>query len=112
VLEAWKSINAHLQTKSGVSILSDDKLVSSLLGDPRKGNVVKMHMPNDGSASWETRQRGALLLGQAIVAGIRNVLAHELVSVSESEALEYLASMSVFARWIDSGTVVQPESKL
>lgn len=49
-------------------------------------------------------------LGQAAVAGLRNIVAHEDVEFAQPEALEYLALLSVLARWIDDSDVVPADS--
>jgi hypothetical protein len=101
VEQAWKSINAHLQDKVGRNDIADDTLVNATLSvAPPSTGTTKLRLPGDQThASWQSRQRGMHLLGQAAVAGIRNVLAHEDVELPETIALEYLALLSVFARW-------------
>jgi hypothetical protein len=41
-----------------------------------------------------------------VFAGIRNPLAHEVdVEMSQQQALEYLAALSILARWVDGSTL-------
>ena len=43
---------------------------------------------------------------EKLASGIRNPLSHEAENeLSEHEALEYLAALSVLARWVDQSTV-------
>lgn len=41
------------------------------------------------------------MLAQGAYSGIRNVSAHEAEPWDEQDALEYLAVLSVIARWVD-----------
>ncbi|GAA1315386.1 TIGR02391 family protein [Pseudonocardia xinjiangensis] len=109
VEQAWKSINAHLQNKVGRRDVSDDALVNAALPmtEPKAGNA-RLHLPGDRSSpTWVSRQRGLHMMGQACAAGIRNVVAHELdLDLPSQVALEYLAALSVLARWIDETELV------
>ncbi|MFX8778219.1 TIGR02391 family protein, partial [Acinetobacter baumannii] len=59
-------------------------------------------MKNDGSDTYKSVQRGAMSFAEGVFAGIRNPLSHEVdQELSEQEALEYLAALSVLARWVD-----------
>ncbi len=112
VEQAWKSINAYLQQKVGRRELSDDELVNEIFSPPKGSQfLVKLLVPGDQQTrSWLSKQRGMHHLGQAVVAGIRNILAHEHLEISEIQALEYLAMMSVLARWADEAEVVPGKS--
>ena len=104
VEHAWKSINAHLQSKTGRRDVSDDDLVNQTLAthDPKPGQP-RLRVPGDRSTpTWSSRQRGLHALGQAAVAGIRNVITHDTTAqLTPQLALEMLATLSVLARWID-----------
>ena len=52
--------------------------------------------------SWVSAHRGAMNFGQGCAQGIRNLNAHGTGELPEQEALEYLASLSVLARWVDA----------
>jgi hypothetical protein len=54
----------------------------------------------------QSRQRGALQLGLACVALIRNPASHEDKELDEQVALEQLATVSLFARVVDECQVV------
>lgn len=115
VEQAWKSINAHLQSKTGRRDLSDDDLVNQTLSekDP-KTPQPRLRVPGDKSTqTWSSRQRGLHTLGQACVAGIRNVVAHEAdLDLDPQIALELLATLSTLARWIDEADVVDSPQQL
>ena len=92
-LECWKAINGHLQALTGSTHLSDRSLVDAVLSPGPVSRAAK------------------LFLGQACVAGIRNVLAHDHThQPSEQEAREYLHALSLFARWMDECTLESPLS--
>lgn len=52
--------------------------------------------------TWRSAHRGAMHLGIASAMGIRNLAAHHQADLSEQEALEQLAVLSVLARWVDA----------
>jgi hypothetical protein len=72
-----------------------------------------LRLPGDRkSKSWISRQRGLQALGQGCVAGIRNVVAHDhALELPEQLALEYLATLSVFARWLDETELEETEDE-
>ena len=56
--------------------------------------------------SWVSAHEGAMHFGRGCTQGIRNLNAHGAGGLDEQEALEYLASLSVLARWIDEAEVL------
>ena len=63
-------------------------------------------MADDGSDTYKSVQRGAMALAEGIYAGIRNPFDHDdPKDIDEQVALEYLAALSVLARWVDEATV-------
>ncbi|NEB04836.1 TIGR02391 family protein [Streptomyces sp. SID13726] len=105
---AATSINAHLQTKLGRRDLSDAKLVQEAFSDkaPETGKP-RLRIPGDQTdPGVQTRQRGALQLGQGAYFALRNPAAHETGDLAEQEAMEQLATFSVVARLIDQCQVV------
>ena len=52
--------------------------------------------------SWVSAHEGAMHFGRGCAQGIRNLNAHGTGELPEQEALEYLASLSVLARWVDA----------
>ena len=51
--------------------------------------------------SWVSAHEGAMHFGRGCAQGIRNLNAHGTGELPEQEALEYLAALSVLARWVD-----------
>lgn len=105
---AATSINARLQNKLGRRDVSDAKLVQEALSDkaPEPGKP-RLRIPGDQSdPGVQTRQRGALQLGQGAYSALRNPAAHETGDLAEQEALEQLATFSVVARLMDQCQVV------
>jgi len=52
--------------------------------------------------NWVSAHNGARYYGMGCSLRIRNLLVHGAVDVSEQAGLEYLAALSLLARWIDS----------
>lgn len=105
---AATSINAHLQDKLGRRDLSDVRLVQEAFSDkaPETGKP-RLRIPGaQTDPGVQTRQRGALQLGQGAYSALRNPAAHETGDLAEQEALEQLATFSVLARLIDQCQVV------
>ncbi|WP_140394677.1 TIGR02391 family protein [Streptomyces recifensis] len=105
---AATSINAHLQEKIGRRDVSDAKLVQEALSDkaPEPGKPRLRILGDPAEPGVQTRQRGALQLGQGAYFALRNPAAHETGDLAEQEALEQLATFSVLARLIDVCHVV------
>jgi hypothetical protein len=60
----------------------------------------------DDSDTYKSVQRGAWVLAEGIYAGIRNPFNHEdPTDIDEQTGLEYLAVLSVLARWVDDAEV-------
>jgi uncharacterized protein (TIGR02391 family) len=105
---AASSINAHLQNKLGRRDVSDVKLVQEALSEkaPEPGKA-RLRIPGDPTdLSVQTRQRGALQLGVGAYSAFRNPAAHESGDLAEQEALEQLATFSVFARLVAQCQVI------
>ena len=75
--------------------------------EPPKADRPRLRFPGDRNAkTWQSRQRGARSLAQGCYGGIRNVVAHEHAPDWPPQlALEYLACLSVLARWINEAEV-------
>jgi uncharacterized protein (TIGR02391 family) len=107
VEQAAKSITAHTQQKTGCQ-LADDDLMSQVWSDePPKASRPRLRFPGDRTTkTWQSRQRGARSLAQGCYGGIRNIVAHEHApGWPQQLALEYLACLSVLARWINEAEV-------
>lgn len=108
VEDAAKKVNAETQNKVGRRDLSETKLFQESFSDkpPETGKNRLRRMKADGSDTYKSLQRGAMALAEGIYAGIRNPLNHEVPQdIDEQVALEYLAALSVLARWVDESLV-------
>ncbi len=108
VEDALKKVNAEVQNKVERRDLSETKLFQESFSEnpPQAGKPRLRRMVNDGSDTYKSLQRGAMALAEGIYAGIRNPLNHEAPQdLNEQVALEYLAALSVLARWVDDATV-------
>ncbi|MBE5502558.1 TIGR02391 family protein [Mycobacteroides abscessus subsp. massiliense] len=107
VEDAAKKVNAETQNKVGRRNVSETKLFqeSFSLDPAAEGRPRLRRMPDDGSDTYKSLQRGAMALAEGIYAGIRNPFNHDDPSdIDEQVALEYLAALSVLARWVDAST--------
>lgn len=105
---AIKKLNAETQNKLGRRDVSETDLFKQAfsLDTPKPGKPRLRRLKDDGSDTYRSVQRGAMTLAEGVFAGIRNPLSHEAdQELSQQEALEYLAALSVLARWVDGSTV-------
>ncbi|KIP53807.1 TIGR02391 family protein [Leucobacter komagatae] len=105
---AIRKLNAETQNKLGRRDLSEDDLFKQAFSEqPPAPNSPRLHrMKDDSSKTFKSAQRGARSLAEGVFAGIRNPLAHESeVDMPEQQALEYLAALSVLARWVDESSL-------
>lgn len=105
---ALKKLNAETQNKLGRRDVSETDLFKQAfsLDQPAAGRARLRRIQPDVSKTYQSVQRGAMSLAEGIYAGIRNPLSHEAnQELSEQEALEYLAAVSVLARWVDGASV-------
>lgn len=105
---AIRKLNAETQNKVGRRDISETDLFKQAFSTdaavPGKARLRRM-MP-DASDTYKSVQRGAMAFAEGVFAGIRNPLSHESdQELSEQQALEYLAALSVLARWVDNSTV-------
>ena len=108
VQQATVALSARIKQQVGSS-LNDRELVQQVFApDPPKAGQVRLQLHGDRSdRSWQSRQQGLHLMAQGAFAGIRNVATHDEVEWTEQQALEYLAVLSVVARWADEAAVVE-----
>jgi len=110
VEDAAKKVNAETQNKVGRRDLSETKLFQETFSEKpaEPGKARLRRMEPDASDTYKSVQRGAMALAEGIFAGIRNPLTHEAdQELDEQTALEYLAALSVLARWVDESEVEQ-----
>lgn len=107
VLDAYMSVEEWTRRKLG-SHESGDRLYCQAFtikdGAPR----LRFTSVTSGTDEWNNRHRAAMLLGQAITAGFRNWAAHTTRPQPAQVAIEYLATLSVLARWVDEATCLAP----
>lgn len=105
---AIRKLNAETQNKVGRRDLSETDLFNQAFSEqPAAANNPRLYrMPNDDSKTFKSVQRGARMFAEGVFAGIRNPLAHEAEQeMPEQQALEYLAALSVLARWVDESVL-------
>ena len=105
---AIKKLNAETQNKVGRRDVSETDLFKQAfttdVAAPGKSRLRRM--PPDTSKTYGSVQRGAMNLAEGVFAGIRNPLSHETdQELPQQQALEYLAALSVLARWVDESEV-------
>ncbi|MFJ9693442.1 TIGR02391 family protein [Kitasatospora sp. NPDC101183] len=109
VTAAARKINAEAQNKLERRDLSEIKLFQEALSAnaPAVGRPRLRIVPDDGSDTYKSTQRGVMAFAEGCFAAIRNPNSHEdsLPELPEAEALEQLAALSLLARWIDSAAV-------
>ena len=106
-----KSLTAFIQQKSG-SPLADRELVARVFSPKPSADRVRLWLPGERDTdTWRSRQEGLHFLSMGVYAGIRNVVAHtHETGWTQQEALEYLAALSVVARWSEETEVIRPEA--
>lgn len=105
---AIRKLNAETQNKLGRRDVSETDLFNQAFSEQSAAakNPRLHRMPDDGSKTFKSVQRGARMFAEGVFAGIRNPLAHEAdQEMPEQQALEYLAALSVLARWVDESTL-------
>ena len=108
VEDAAKKVNAETQNKVGRRDLSETKLFQESFSEnaPQPGKPRLRRTKNDGSDTYKSLQRGAMAFAEGVYAGIRNPFNHEEPQdIDEQVALEYLAALSVLARWVDESSL-------
>jgi Protein of unknown function (Hypoth_ymh) len=108
---AANAINAKTQAKLNHRDISDKKLMQEALTSAPRPGVARL-VVNTGGLSGESASGMQAAVNNFAVGcylGIRNPAAHEHeVDWNEQTALEYLAALSVLARWIDMARVEIP----
>ncbi|MFD9663507.1 TIGR02391 family protein [Rhodococcus sp. NPDC059968] len=105
---AIRKLNAETQNKVGRRDVSETDLFKQAfsMDEPKPGKSRLRRMRDDGGDTYRSVQRGVMTFAEGVFAGIRNPLSHEVdQELSEQEALEYLAALSVLARWVDQSDV-------
>jgi hypothetical protein len=107
VQAAATAINAHTQTKLSRRDVADDKLMQEAFSTNAPGpGRPRLRCPGDpADPTVQSRQRGALQYAVGCFYAIRNPATHQSGEWDQQVALEYLAALSVLARWIDDWTL-------
>lgn len=107
VQAAATAINAHTQDKLNRRDAADDSLMQEAFSaNAPQARKPRLRCPGDPSnPTVQSRQRGALQFAVGCFQAIRNPATHEQGEWDEQIALEYLASFSALARWIDGWSV-------
>ena len=106
VHEAAKAVELRTQLKVGRRGLDGKDLYAQAFStkDPKPGEP-RLRFPDIDPAEqpkrWTSAHEGAQYLGMGCAQGIRNPQAHPSDDITEQEALEQLAALSVLARWVD-----------
>ena len=100
-----------LQTKLGRRDLSDVKLAREAFSekDPKEGQSRLRFPAITDEQTQESMRQGVMSFGAGCFQAIRNPVGHlpnEENELTEQEALERLAALSLLARWIDEAEVV------
>ncbi|MFF2517424.1 TIGR02391 family protein [Streptomyces sp. NPDC058086] len=104
VLTAARTVNRRLQQKLNRHDIGETDLCmqSFDMKAPTEGKPRLRFGGDRSTPTWKARQDGAKYTSAGAFLAIRNLAAHEdEVSWTQQEALEYLATFSVIARWID-----------
>jgi hypothetical protein len=106
VLAAAKAVNSHLQTKLGRRDVSEVDLVKQAFSsdNPQPGKPRLRFSSISDEQTRESMRRGVMEFGGGCFAAIRNPVGHlqnEEIELTEQTALERLAALSLFARWVD-----------
>ncbi|WP_420443084.1 TIGR02391 family protein [Candidatus Poriferisodalis sp.] len=113
---AARAVEELTQHKTNLSSLSGPDLYSKAFSteppEPGRSRLRFSAIPEkseDGKASrrWTSAHEGAGAFGRGCAQGIRNMHAHGTAELSEQQAIEFLAALSVLARWVDTADVVR-----
>jgi hypothetical protein len=114
VLAATKAVNSMLQSKVDRRDVSEAKLVQESFSDkpPAEGKPRLRFSNIDDDQTRESMRQGAMDFGAGCFRAIRNPVGHlpnDQLELTEQEALERLAAVSLFARWIDSAILTEAQ---
>lgn len=110
VMAASKAVNAMLQAKAGRRDQSETTLVQAAFSTSRRpdGRPRLRFLTIENEKTRDSMTQGAMNFGMGCFLAIRNPLGHlpdDEHNLTEQEALEQLASWSLFARWIDRAEI-------
>lgn len=103
VLDACIALRDLLREKSGLDLEGEPLVTAALSFNKDRG--PKVTVDDLLTETGQNLQRGTMLIAQGVVASIRNVLAHNVVEPTSSEALGMLGTISLIAgRIAETGT--------
>lgn len=105
---AAKKLNAETQNKVGRRDLSETALFQQCFSDddPQAGKP-RLRLPDDdGGRTAQSVRRGIRAFAEGCFSAIRNPAAHDGGELSETDALERLAALSMLARWVAQATLL------
>ena len=107
VEHAWNNLVQHTQNKTG-SKSTGTKLYSSIFKyKPNDDRPLWFPQIREKTEDWTSAHQGAHHYGMGCALRIRNLTAHTTDELDEQKALEYLAALSVLARWVYEATVLR-----
>lgn len=111
VLAAAKAVNSQLQAKVSRRDVSESDLVKQSFGksDPEPGKPRLRFSAIDDDKTRESMCGGVMEFGSGCFRAIRNPVGHlpnDEIEMTEQEALERLAALSLLARFIDDAELV------
>lgn len=109
VADAANKIETMLHAKLGRHDVSGKDLYAQAFTTANpKIDSPRLRFPGlpGGTQRWTSAHDGAMHFGMGCAQGLRNWAAHSLDDADEQLALEYLAALSVLARWIEQAAVV------
>lgn len=107
ITEAAKSVNEHVQSKAGRDNLGETKLFQELYSDkPAEVGKPRLRFGETNQLTERDRRTGAMYFSVGWYTAIRNVLSHSSgMALEKYRALEYLAALSIIARWAQEAIV-------
>ena len=106
VLDAATSVEEWVRRKLALPTLTGTCLYDTAFGLKEAGSRLRFTTTAPNSTTWKNRQQAAKWLGKAATAGIRNLAAHATDPIPAQLATEYLAVLSVLARWAEEAELV------
>jgi len=110
VRAASVKLNAETQNKLGTRSISETSLFQQAFSsDEPSPTKPRLRLPDDVGAKTDMSiRRGIMAFAEGCYSAIRNPISHEPQNeLSEDEAMEQLAALSLLARWVDAANVVR-----
>ena len=109
---AARNLNSHMRKKVGRKDIGEGDLVAQLFSDraaDENNPRLRLELPDNlGDKHRAKPVRRDNRFGKGLFQAVRNPLAHEApdaLEMTEQEALECLAALSLLARWVDRAVV-------